>query len=124
MRIIKEIEIADKKAVALFDNGAFHTYVEKRLLDGVPIQKLSIPYMVGLGGEPIEVKEYCALWGRIEGYVFHTEAIPIDNLGEIDGHKLDAIIGALTMEAWEITLNPRDGTLGLEGLKRRVFIEY
>ncbi len=124
MRIVKEIEIEEKKARALFDNGAFHTYVVRRLLDGVPVRKVPVPYEVGLGGDAIEVKEYCALWGRIERYVFHTEAIPIDDLREIDGYKLDAIIGALTMEAWEITLNPRDGTLGLEGLKRRVFTEY
>jgi hypothetical protein len=25
---------------------------------------------------------------------------------------------------WEITVNPMDGTLGLEGLKRREFTEY
>jgi hypothetical protein len=28
------------------------------------------------------------------------------------------------MEAWEITVNPREGTLGLEGLRRREFTEY
>ena len=29
-----------------------------------------------------------------------------------------------TMEVWEITVNPKAGTLGLEGLKRREFTEY
>jgi hypothetical protein len=28
------------------------------------------------------------------------------------------------MEAWEITVNPKDGSLGLEGLRRREFTEY
>ncbi len=124
MRIIKEIEIEGKKTKALFDTGAFHSYVLRRLLNGVPIRELPIPYTVGLGGEPIEVKESCIIVGKIEGYGFDGMANVVDDLGKIDGKKLDCIIGALIMEAWEITLNPRDGTLGLEGLKRRVFIEY
>jgi len=28
------------------------------------------------------------------------------------------------MEAWEITVNPKDDSLGLEGLRRREFTEY
>jgi len=43
---------------------------------------------------------------------------------EIEGKKLGAIIGMEIMEEWEITLNPKDGTPGLEGLKRREFTEY
>jgi hypothetical protein len=43
----------------------------------------------------------------------------VDSLGKANGRNLDAIIGAITMEAWEITVNPKEGTLGLEGLKRR-----
>ncbi len=124
MRIVKEIEIKGEKAVALFDSGAFHSYVVRRLLDGIPIQKLPISYKVGLGGKPIEVKEFCSFWGKIEGYVFDAKANIVDSLGKVEGKILDVIIGATTMEEWEITLNPRDGTLGLEGLKRREFIEY
>ena len=50
--------------------------------------------------------------------------MPIDFLGKADGHNLDAIIGAITLEKWEIFVNPKDGSLGLEGLKRREFTEY
>ena len=38
--------------------------------------------------------------------------------------ELDAIIGALTMERWEIKLDPRSGSLDLEGLRRREFTEF
>jgi len=124
MRIVKEIEIEGRKALALFDTGAFHSYVLRRLLDGIPVQKLPVSYKVGLGGEAIEVKEFCALLGKIEGYVFDAKVNVVENLGKVDGQEIDAIIGATTMEEWEITLNPRDGTLGLEGLKRREFTEY
>jgi len=37
---------------------------------------------------------------------------------------LDVIIGALTMERWEIRLDPQTGTLDLEGLRRREFTEF
>ena len=46
------------------------------------------------------------------------------NLGRVDGGEIDALIGALTMEEWEISVNPKDGTLDLSGLKRREFTEF
>ncbi|MEW5692378.1 MAG: hypothetical protein AB1765_03680 [Candidatus Hydrogenedentota bacterium] len=124
MRIVKEIEIEGKKAIALFDTGSMHTYVVSQLLEGVAIRCLSETYKVALGGRIVEVKEYCAIEGRIEGLVFHTEAIPIDELGRVDGKKIDILIGALTMEEWEIIPNPKDATLDLSGLKRREFTEF
>jgi hypothetical protein len=72
----------------------------------------------------IEVKEYCAVEGKIEGYAFDTKVVPIDDLGRVDGKKIDVLIGALTMEEWEINTNPKDGTLDLGGLKRREFTEF
>jgi len=50
--------------------------------------------------------------------------VPINSLGKANGHDLDAIIGAITMEAWGSLWNSKDGTLGLEGLRRREFTEY
>jgi len=41
-----------------------------------------------------------------------------------DGHELDALIGTLIMEQWEIKLDPRNGTLDLEGLRHREFTEF
>jgi len=124
MRILKEIEIEGKKANALFDTGSIHTYVSSRLLEGVPIRTLSEPYRVALGGRIIEVKEYCSIEGKIEGLVFHTEVIPIDEVGRVDGKVVDVLIGVLTMEEWEIIPNPKDATLDLSGLKRREFTEF
>lgn len=123
-RIMKQIEIEGKPAIALFDTGAWHTYVRRSLLAGVPIRVLPKPYRVGLGGREIEVKESCVAIGSIEGLSFDAEAIPIDGLGKADGHDLDVIIGALTMEKWEIKLDPKSGALDLEGLRRREFTEF
>ncbi len=124
MRIVKEIEIQGKRALALFDTGSLHTYVASRLLEGAPTQALRRPYKVALGGKTFEVKIHCSIQGSIEGLEFHTEAVPIDEVGRVDGKEVDIIIGALTMEEWEIIPNPRDGTLDLSGLKRREFTEF
>jgi hypothetical protein len=55
---------------------------------------------------------------------FDTSVVPVESLGKANGHDLDAIIGAITMMPWEITLNSGAGTPGLEGLERRKFTEY
>jgi hypothetical protein len=124
VRLVKEIEIEGKKAFALFDTGALNTYIKKELLQDVPKRIIPVPYKVGLGGKEIEIKEACVAIGKIEGLVFDAEAIPIEELGRVDGYKLDAIIGALTMEKWEIRVDLRTGKLDLEGLRRREFTEY
>lgn len=124
MRIVKEIEIEGRSVKALFDTGSLHTYIIRNFLAGVPIRRLSEPYRVALGGRVIEVREYCAVEGKIEGYSFDTKVVPIDVLGKVNGGEIDALIGALTMEEWEISVNPKDGTLDLSGLKRREFTEF
>jgi hypothetical protein len=124
MRIVKEIEIEGKKARALFDTGLMHTYASRWLLEDVPIRTLSQPYRVALGGRTVEVKEHCSIEGKIEGLGFHTQVIPITEVGKVDGGTVDVLIGALTMEEWEIIPNPKDGTLDLSGLKRREFTEF
>ena len=125
-RVIKTIEIEGKLAKALFDTGAFHTYVLRKYLEGIPdrVVRVTKPYEVALGGETIQIKERALINGKIEGLDFDTSVVPVESLGKAKGHDLDAIIGAITMEAWEITVNPKDGSLGLEGLKRREFTEY
>ena len=70
------------------------------------------------------MREHALVNGKIEGLGFDTSVIPVESLGKAYGHDLDAIIGASTMRPWEITLNPKERTLGLEGLKRRKFTEY
>jgi aspartyl protease len=123
-RIVKTIEIEGQPVNALFDTGAFHSYVLRKYLRDVPIRPVSKPYEVALGGETIHVTERALVNGKIEGLDFDTSVVPVESLGKANGHNLDAIIGAITMEAWEITVNPKDGTLGLDALKRREFTEY
>ena len=123
-RIIKKIEIEGQTATALFDTGAIQTYIRSELLRESPSRAVTSPVRVGLGGKTIEVTEVCLFDGRIDGLEFFGEAIPVAELGKADGQELDAIIGAATMEKWEIRLDPKSGTLDLSGLRRREFTEF
>jgi len=123
-RIIKNIEVEGKPAVALFDTMATFTYVLSSLISETPRRRFKEPAHVALGGRDIDITELCFIEGKIEGLDFFTDAVPIDKLGRADGHHLDALIGALTMERWEIKLDPKAGVLDLEGLRRREFTEF
>ncbi len=123
-RIIKEIEVEGKPAVASFDTGATFTYVLSSLISETPRRRFKEPAHVALGGRDIDITELCFIEGKIEGLDFFTDAVPIDKLGRADGLQLDALIGALTMERWEIKLDPKAGVLDLEGLRRREFTEF
>jgi len=123
-RIMRQIEIQGKPALALFDTGAYNSYARRELLAGVPTLTVRRPFRVGLGGRDVRVTETCLANASIEGLDFSGEFVPVDDLGRADGHDLDVIIGALVMEKWEIKLDPRSGTLDLEGLRRREFTEF
>ena len=123
-RIIKKIEIEGKPAVALFDTGAVYTYVRSFLVRHAPRVAMTPPVHVSLGGREIHIREVCFIHGKIEGLDFLTDAVPVEEIGHADGHELDTLVGARTMEQWEIILNPKTKTLGLEGLKRREFTEF
>lgn len=123
-RIVKQIEIEGQPAMALFDSGAVYTYVRSPLLANLPRQSMSRPTRVLLGDQTIDISALCWIHGTIDGLDFDTNAVPVSGLGAAEGHKLDAIIGAPTMEQYEIRLDPKAGTLDLEGLRRREFTEY
>ncbi len=123
-RIIKTIEIEGQPAVALFDTGALYSYVRAALAKDVPRIEMPVPPHVVLGGKSIEIRELCFIRGKIEGLDFLTDAVPLEEIGYADGHELDVLVGARTMEQWEIRLDPRTGTLDLEGLRRREFTEF
>lgn len=123
-RIIKSIEIEGQPAIALFDTGALYTSVRSSLVQNAPRRTMTPPARVGLGGREIQILELCFVQGKIGGLDFLADAVPVEEIGRADGHELDVIIGARTMEQWEMRLDPRTGELDLEGLKRREFTEF
>lgn len=123
-RIVKTIEIEGQPAVALFDTGALYSYARAMLTKEAPCIQVPTPPHVVRGGKSIEIRELRFVRGKIEGLDFVAEVVPLDEVGRADGYELDAIIGARTMEQWEIRLDPRANTLDLEGLRRREFTEF
>jgi hypothetical protein len=123
-RIIKEIEIQGRPAIALFDTGALYSYVRETLAKDAPRIEVPAPPRVALGGKTVEVRELRFIRGKIEGLDFVAEVVPLEEIGVVDGQELDALIGARTMEQWEIRLDPRTKMLDLEGLRRREFTEF
>src|SRR5437879_3058601 len=89
-RIIKEIEVEGKPAVALFDTGATFTYVRSLLISEAPRTQIKRPAHVVLGGQEIDITELCVIQGKIEGLDFFADAVPVDDLGRADGHNFDA----------------------------------
>jgi len=123
-RVIKGIEIEGQPATALFDTNALYSFVSSRFVRCVTTSAMVPPVRVSLGDRRIEIQTYCLVQGTIEGLSFFTDAAVVDDLGRADGQVLDAIIGARSMAQWEIRVDPRNGSLDLEGLRRREFTEF
>ncbi len=119
--IVKTIEIEGRQGVALFDTGAIYSYVRSSLAQEVPSRAMIPPARIALGRREIKIQKLCLIEGKIDGLAFLADAVPVEDLGHADGNETDAIIGARTMEQWEIRLDPKTGVLDLEGLRRRKF---
>lgn len=128
--IIKEIKFENKqKALALFDSGSMFTYI---LHSAIPKNTITIPIekeiTARLAGDVHKLKSVCLIKGYINGYEFLFHAYPIDKIGTINfnGKKveIEIIIGAPSMEEWEISLDMKKQELDLSGLKRRDFTSF
>jgi len=121
-RIVKDIEVEGRRLKALFDNGSLRSYIRAEFRP--PFSRKVSPITVGLGGVIRRLDERCDLTATIDGLEFDMTAYIVEDLGETEYGRLDAIVGALTMEEWYIKLDPRRGELDLSGLKKREFTEY
>ena len=122
-RIVKDVDIEGHRLDALFDTGSVRNYVLREVTEKAPRIKVR-PYTVGMGGKTIVVYEECIVTGQIEGLEFTMKAIPIKDIGVVNGREIRAIIGATAMEEWEIRIDMAKAELDLSGLRRREFIEY
>ena len=128
-RIVKEIEVAacpfdrrGRRLKALFDTGSLRSYIKAEFRP--PASRKVTPITVGLGGRVRRLDERCDLTATIDGLELDMTAYTVDELGETEHGRLDAIIGGLTMEEWYIKLDPHTGELDLSGLRKREFTEY
>ena len=123
-RLIRDLSIEGQHAAVLFDTGSVRSYVAREICESAPRIKVRTPYTVGLGGRLLTISEECIVRGEIDGLELTMKAVPVDDIGAVEGRKLGAIIGATAMEEWEIRLDMAKGELDLTGLRRREFTEY
>jgi len=117
-RTFKDIQIEGKDAYVLFDTGSIRSYVRNGFAS--QIRWRTIPFIVGLGGYSFEISDACALTCSIEGLEFDIEAYPVEEIGMDErSRSIDAIIGALTMEKWGLTPDPRTGSIDLTLLRKK-----
>ncbi len=117
------MEIEGKKAYVLFDTESTRSYVRGEFASKVRWK--TVPFRVGLGGQTYKIDEASALNCSIEGLTFGIETHPVEELGYDErGRRIDAIIGALAMEKWVLTQNPKTGEIDLTALRKRKFTEY
>jgi hypothetical protein len=122
-RTFVEIEIEGRRAYALFDTGSIRSYIRREFSSDV--KRRITPFDVGLGGRIYRITEACLVECAIDGLPFDIEAHPVEDLGfDERGRRIDAIIGALAMEKWALTPNPKTGEIDLTALKKREFTEY
>jgi len=122
-RIVRKITLGKKKVLALFDTGAERSYITRGVLPaGAKCSRIE-PVDVAMGGEVIRFAERCLVNGEIDGLPFDFNP----HLGEkpfmIDNKRVDVLIGAAMMEEWNITIDPKNKSLNLSGLKKRSFVE-
>lgn len=121
-RIVHEIEVSGKKVKALFDAGSLRSYIRREF--GPPTTRKVSAIRVGLGGKTVLLDSRCDLTATIDGLEFDFTAYLIEEIGETEYGRIDAIIGALAMEEWWIKPDPKTKTLDLSGLRRREFTEF
>src|SRR5436853_625632 len=83
-RLIKTIEIEGQPVKALFDTGAFNSYLLRKYLGALPDRMVPVakPYEVALGRETIKIRERALVNGKIEGLDFDTSVVPVESLGK------------------------------------------
>lgn len=121
-RIVKEIAVDGHTLRALFDTGSLRSHVRAEFRP--PATRKVSPITVGLGGSVRQLDERSDFTAKIDGLEFDMTAYIVEELGETEHRRLDALVGALTMEEWYIKLDPQGGELDLSGLRRREFTEY
>ena len=96
-RTFKDIEIEGKKAYALFDTGSLRSYITN-YESGIFLGSSSEAFF----GKTF-FRKVCLQICAIDGLEFDREAHPVEEIGLDERDKrIDAIIGAIGLEKWEL----------------------
>lgn len=123
-RVYDTIVSNSKSLHSLFDTGAVHNYITKKAAEGLPVNRLSKPYTVGIGGESRTIVEVCLIDGELGGNKLFFYAPIVEELGMDERNKeIDILFGATEMQRWNIKIDPKEEKLDLSRF-RKEFIEY
>jgi hypothetical protein len=124
-RVYDTITSNNKSLHALFDTGAVHNYIARKVAQELAPRFLSKPFDVGLGGSIRKISQVCLIEAEIQGNHLHFLAHHvIDDIGNDEsGKEIDMILGAREMQVWNIRIEPKEEKLDLTRF-RKVFIEY
>ena len=92
-RIVQEIEVGGKRLKALFDTGSARSYIRSEFQP--PTTGKVPPIRIGLGGRVVRTDQRCVATAKIDGLEFDFSAYLIDEIGETEYGRIDAIIGAI-----------------------------
>lgn len=103
-RPLVEIEITDQKLNAVLDTGSRRSYIRSEFVTGFPTVSVH-PFEIRLGGQTLSLKEGVVVSGIVKdsvgrAYRFGQVLFPVQDLGEENGKRIDAILGAIILEDW------------------------
>lgn len=125
-RVYERIIANGEELYTLFDTGSVSSYITRKAARRVKLveQKLPEPILVGLGGRKRRISGVGILVGEIKGNRFHTAVRVVGMLGKSEkGQEIDLIFGALSMQEWNILIDPKKEKLDLSRFKKE-WIEY
>lgn len=125
-RILRNLDIDGGKKRAVFDTGSTTSFINKDVLPECAVCIKVNDIDVVMGGKRQITNKRCFIQGKLEDIPFEFDAFVIGDIGDLnekgETHHLDVLIGATTMEEWNIGLNPKKQELNLTGLKKREFL--
>lgn len=125
-RILRDLDISGTKRRAVFDTGSTTSFIQKNALPKCAVCIKVKDIEVAMAGKHQKTNKRCLIQGELEGIPFEFDAFVLDDIGELhergEKHHLDVLIGATTMEEWNIGLKPKQQDLDLTDLKKREFL--
>ena len=123
-RIRENISVKNDNIWTLFDSGARHTYVIKKVANKLKTSSYDEVENISLGGKVHKVRMDCILNCKIENLPIRVKARVLDEIGlDEDGKNIEVLFGALAMQKWGIKLDLENEKLDMSNYPKE-FLEF